>query len=79
MRKKVFSVIVLLGLVLSWAVHSHATTTYETMMISEFRADDYLPSMNDYGTLYVTYPVFSSNIDELYGVILPIFFISVKS
>jgi len=33
----------------------------------------------DYGTLYVTYPAFSSNIDELYGVILPVFFISVKS
>jgi len=25
----------------------------------------------DYGTLYVTYPVYSSNIDGLYGVILP--------
>jgi hypothetical protein len=32
-----------------------------------------------YGTLYVTYPVFSSNIDGLYGVILPVFFMSVKS
>jgi len=32
-----------------------------------------------YGTLYVTYPVFSSNIDGLYGIILPVFFMSVKS
>jgi hypothetical protein len=32
-----------------------------------------------YGTLYVTNPVFSRNIDGLYGVILPVFFISVKS
>ena len=37
------------------------------------------PYFQVYGTLYVTYPVFSSNIDGLYGVILPVFFMSVKS
>ena len=32
----------------------------------------------NYGTLYVTYPVFSSYIGGLYGIILPVFFMSVK-
>jgi len=27
--------------------------------------------IKDYGTLYVTYPVLSSNIDGLWGIILP--------
>ena len=35
--------------------------------------------ISGYGTLYVTYPIFSNYIDELYGVILPAFFVSVKS
>jgi len=35
--------------------------------------------IKDYGTLYVTYPIFSSYIDGLYGVILPVFFMRVKS
>jgi len=33
----------------------------------------------DFGTLYVTYPVFSININKLHTVILPVFFMSVKS
>ena len=39
----------------------------------------YFVEISVFGTLYVTYPVLSSNIDELYDVILPVFFISVKS
>ena len=39
----------------------------------------YFVEILGFGTLYVTYPVLSSNIDELYGVILPVFFMSVKS
>ena len=39
----------------------------------------YIIDISVCGTLYVTYPVLSSNIDGLYGVILPVFFMRVKS
>jgi len=38
----------------------------------------YFIDISGFGTLYVTYPVFSSYIGGLYGIILPVFFMSVK-